>query len=125
VDKFSKKLVQLGGKIIMPKTEIPNMGHHTYVERIRSIASEIERITKVGGYVYVEVPTYEKALRQKLEGGLSEEPGDGTFVPSEGDEAGIPHHHCTRDELLKFFSNITIRTVHESDEHYCLTGIRN
>ena len=27
VDEFSKKLVQLGGKIIMPKTEIPNMGH--------------------------------------------------------------------------------------------------
>ncbi len=27
VDEFSKKLVQLGGKIIMPKTEIPTMGH--------------------------------------------------------------------------------------------------
>jgi predicted enzyme related to lactoylglutathione lyase len=27
VDEFSKKLVQLGGKIIMPKTEIPNMGN--------------------------------------------------------------------------------------------------
>ena len=27
VDDFSKKLVQLGGKIMMPKTEIPNMGH--------------------------------------------------------------------------------------------------
>jgi len=26
-DAVSKKLVQLGGKIIMPKTEIPNMGH--------------------------------------------------------------------------------------------------
>ena len=27
VDDFGKKLVQLGGKIIMPKTEIPNMGY--------------------------------------------------------------------------------------------------
>ncbi len=27
VDEFSKKLVELGGKIIMAKTEIPNMGH--------------------------------------------------------------------------------------------------
>jgi len=26
VDDFSKKLVQLGGKIVMPKREIPNMG---------------------------------------------------------------------------------------------------
>jgi predicted enzyme related to lactoylglutathione lyase len=27
VDDFSKKLVQLGGKVVMPKTEIPNMGY--------------------------------------------------------------------------------------------------
>jgi predicted enzyme related to lactoylglutathione lyase len=27
VDDFSKKLVQLGGKIVMPKTEIPTMGY--------------------------------------------------------------------------------------------------
>ena len=26
VDDFSKKIVQLGGKIVMPKTEIPEMG---------------------------------------------------------------------------------------------------
>lgn len=28
VDDFSKKLVELGGKIVVPKTEIPNMGHY-------------------------------------------------------------------------------------------------
>ena len=27
VDDYSKKLVQLGGKVIMPKTAIPDMGH--------------------------------------------------------------------------------------------------
>ena len=27
VDDFSKKIIQLGGKITMPKTEIPNMGY--------------------------------------------------------------------------------------------------
>lgn len=99
--------------------------HHTYAEKIRRIALEIERITKVGGLVYVEVPTYEKALRQKLEGMRSEEPEPGTFVPSEGDEAGIPHHHCTRVELLEYFPNFTVRALEEKDEHYCFTGIRN
>ncbi len=99
--------------------------HHTYAEKIRRIALEIERITKVGGLVYVEVPTYEKALRQKLEGMRSKEPEPGTFVPSERDEAGIPHHHCTRVELLKLFPNFTVRTFEEYDEHYCFTGIRN
>lgn len=27
VDDYSKKLVQLGGKVVMPKTAIPDMGH--------------------------------------------------------------------------------------------------
>jgi SAM-dependent methyltransferase len=98
---------------------------HTYIERIRRIASEIERITKTAGYVYVDVPTLEEALRQKLEGMRSEEPESRTFVPLEGDEAGIPHHHFTRDELVKLFPNFTVRTLEEKNEHYCFTGIRN
>jgi SAM-dependent methyltransferase len=98
--------------------------HHTYTEKIRRIASEIERITKVGSLVYVEVPTYAKALRQKLEGMRSKEPEPRTFVPSEGDEAGIPHHHCTKVEL-KYFPNFTVRALEEKDEHYCFTGIKN
>jgi SAM-dependent methyltransferase len=98
--------------------------HHTYVEKIKRIAAEIERVTKVGGYLYFEVPTYEKALRQKFEGARSEEPEPGTFLPLEGDEAGIPHHHFTLDEVLKLFPNFILRTLQEESEHYCFTGIK-
>jgi SAM-dependent methyltransferase len=98
--------------------------HHTFAETVRRIAAEIERITKAGGLLYVEVPTYEKALRQRLEGSKSEEPEPGTFIPSDGDEAGIPHHHCTKEELLRLFPNCTVRRLEEREEHYCFTGVR-
>jgi SAM-dependent methyltransferase len=99
--------------------------HHTYIEKTERIASEIERITRSSGYLYVEVPTYEKAVRQKLEGAKSEEPEPGTFVPSEGDEAGIPHHHFKRDELLRLFPNFTRLNLEEKNEHLCFTATRN
>jgi SAM-dependent methyltransferase len=97
--------------------------HHTFANAVRRVAAEIERITKLGGLVYVEVPTYEKA--QRLDGMRSEEPEPGTFIPSEGDEAGIPHHLCTREKLVTLFPNCTMRTLDEREEHYCFTGIRS
>src|SRR5438876_6570282 len=99
--------------------------HHTYVDRIKRIASEIERITKTGGLLYVEVPTYEKAMRQKREGSKSKEPEPGTFVPLEGDEAGIPHHHFRKDELVSLFPGFTPKTLDEKSEHHRLTAIRS
>lgn len=99
--------------------------HHTYLENIKRIASEIARITRSRGYLYAEVPTYEKALRLKLEGAESEEVEPGTFVPSEGDEAGIPHHHFKKDELLRMFPIYTKVSLEEKYEHLCLTATRN
>jgi SAM-dependent methyltransferase len=98
--------------------------HHTYVEKIRRIASEIARITRVGGYLYIEAPTYRKAIRQKQDGMKSEEPEPGTFLPLEGEEVGVPHHHFTRDEMLRVFANFNPLTLEEKDEHYRFIGIK-
>jgi SAM-dependent methyltransferase len=98
--------------------------HHIYADKIKRIANEIQRITRTGGFLYLEVPTHEKAMRQKLEGADSEEPEPGTFVPSQGDEAGIPHHHFTKEELRSLFPNFTPESIGEANEHYCLTAIR-
>ena len=99
--------------------------HHTYIEKIGRIASEIERITRSGGVLYAEVPTYEEAMRLKLEGPRSEEIEPGTFVPLGGDEAGIPHHHFKRHELLRLFPRFTRLNLEEKDEHLCFTATRN
>jgi SAM-dependent methyltransferase len=98
--------------------------HHTYIEKIARIASEIARITKVGGYLYLEAPTYEKTLKEKAEGAKSEEPEPGTFVPFEGEEAGVPHHHFRLDEMLTAFGNFKLLKLEEKDEHYFFTGIK-
>lgn len=99
--------------------------HHTYEDNIRRITAEIGRITKRGGYAYVEVPTYERAVRLELEGAGSQEPEPGTFIPLTGDEAGIPHHHFKKEELIALFSDFTPQTLEERQEHYCLTAVRN
>jgi hypothetical protein len=63
-------------------------------------------------------------MRQKAEGGRFEEPESRTFVPLDGDEAGIPHHHFGKQELLALFPKFIPKTLDEKYEHYCLTAIR-
>lgn len=98
--------------------------HHTYLDKMKIIASEIGRFTREGGFLYVEVPTHQKALRLRSEGIDSEEPEPGTFVPSEGDEKGIPHHYFKKDELVAMFPDFSPLGVEERSEHYCLTARR-
>ena len=98
--------------------------HHTYVEQIGRIASEIRRIMKNGAYLYVEVPSYEEAVKQKEEGIRFEEPEPGTFLPLNGEEIGVPHHHFKLDEVLRFFADFNLVTLEERNWHYCFTGIK-
>jgi SAM-dependent methyltransferase len=98
--------------------------HHASVGGIKCTADEIARILKRGGYLYTEVPTYEKVLRQKEEGMKFESREDGTFVPLEGDEVGVPHHFFRKEELLSLFGSFAVKSLVERNEHYCLTGTR-
>jgi 2-polyprenyl-3-methyl-5-hydroxy-6-metoxy-1,4-benzoquinol methylase len=98
--------------------------HHTYMEMIRRIASEISRITKVGGHLYLETPTYEEVLTQKSEGLRFEEPEPGTFIPLNGREVGVPHHHFRQNEVIAVFSDFKLVSFEENQGHYCFTGMR-
>jgi SAM-dependent methyltransferase len=97
--------------------------HHTYVDKIIQIASEIARITRTGGYLYVEAPIYAKAIGEKLER-AENEPEPGTFIPLEGEEIGVPHHHFTLDEMLKTFAKFDPLTLTDAGEHYCFTATK-
>ena len=95
--------------------------HHTYLEKIGRITAEIGRITRGGGLLYLEVPAYERAHRPVP----CTEPEPGTFVPSNGDEAGIPHHFFKKEELTSLFPNFTpLELDVKYDYHYCLTARR-
>lgn len=94
---------------------------HAYTAQVRHIASEIERILKAGGYLYLQVPSdeWEKKLIEE-KGGATKvkfvEPM--THIPSEGDEKGVPHHHFTKEELLGLFPNFELLDVHSGTDHY-------
>jgi hypothetical protein len=94
-------------------------------ENIDRIADEISRITKDSGYLYLQVPTFEKLNRllenksqsyKKLE--------DRTVVFLEGEEKRVPHHYFTEEELLSTFSDYNVLDIHTKEEHYCFTGIK-
>jgi ubiquinone/menaquinone biosynthesis C-methylase UbiE len=97
--------------------------HHTNMGTIKRIVGEMLRVTREGGYLYVQSPTYEKAMRQKVESAMSEELKKGTFLPLKGEERGIVHHHFTKKEFSELFKNIVDLRVRE--EHYCLTAVKH
>ncbi len=98
--------------------------HHTTVMNIRRIMAEITRITKRGGILHLNSPTYEKALRLKKRGAKSDEVESGTFLPHEGEERGILHHHFTEKELRDLVSGWNILDLHVRAEHYILTATK-
>jgi SAM-dependent methyltransferase len=97
---------------------------HAFVEAIRKSAREIGRITRKGGRLYVEVPTYERVTKQKQEGITFKEYEDGTLVPLAGDEVGIPHHFFRKEDLAPLFGMFSTDAVTEAPQHLCLTATR-
>jgi len=97
---------------------------HTFLEAIRRMTLEIGRITRKGGHLYVEVPTYERATMQKQKGITFKEYDDGTLVPLAGDEVGIPHHFFRKEELPPLFGAFSINAVTEASAHFCLTATK-
>ena len=93
--------------------------HHTFVENIRKIVAEINRVLKAGGYVFLQVADYEGHLRVLAESPQTHvivEPG--THIPMEGVEKGVPHHCFTREELLGLFPNYDVEEMHMDSDHY-------
>jgi SAM-dependent methyltransferase len=96
--------------------------HHTKLENILKIASEISRMLKEGGILFVEVPARSKACRLESEGQRQEMIEEGTFLPLNGEEEGIPHHYFTQEELLSIFKDYEILNLEIQNEHYCMTA---
>jgi SAM-dependent methyltransferase len=94
--------------------------HHTYARNIELIAGEIDRVSKSGGYLFLQVSAHYRSepFPDKREDHRFREVEPRTFVPLEGEEKGIPHHEFTRKELSKLFGNYRFIDIHHSTEHY-------
>jgi SAM-dependent methyltransferase len=93
--------------------------HHTYTKNIKKITKEINRVLRVGGYLFLQVPAYRRQdRRDERKDRTFKEAERRTYVASEGEERDIPHHEFTRQELKQLFSDYTTLMIHRRTDHY-------
>ncbi len=93
--------------------------HHTYTKNVVKIAKEINRVLRIGGYLFLQVPAYVRQdRRDKREDRKFTEVELRTYVASEGEEKDVPHHEFTRQELKQLFGNYTTLMIHRRTDHY-------
>lgn len=91
--------------------------HHADIVTIKKIISEIERVIKKDGFIFITVPK----LKNQAEN--FEQIERNTYIPLDGYEKGLPHHYFTSEELKDFFSNFEIKDIHiDQRNHYCLSA---
>jgi cyclopropane fatty-acyl-phospholipid synthase-like methyltransferase len=90
--------------------------HHNPVSAIEETISEMWRVLKPEGIIWVTVPIPRGHPSKR---GVEIEPQ--TFVPQEGFEKGMPHHLFTQAELETVFQDFSILDLHIHDNrHYSL-----
>lgn len=100
--------------------------HHNYVKKIRYCISEIERVLKPNGILFVTVAINRARGRTKR----FRLAAPRTYIPLDGDEKGLPHYIYNKQLLRRDFKNFNIikiyndkkRIYHDRKRHYCLIG---
>ncbi len=96
--------------------------HHATIGNIRSIASEISRITKKGGCLFLEVASIIEL--QNIRNESFKIIGKRTIVFLDGNERGIVHHYFTKQELRDMFPKFKVLELETQEEHYFLTAMK-
>jgi len=93
--------------------------HHAKLKEINFCISEIKRVLKPNGLVFITV------TKNKMKGRASKvkiiEPR--TYVMLDGPEKGVPHYIYTKTLFKKYFKNFNIFSIYtDKYNHYCLIG---
>lgn len=88
--------------------------HHTYTRNIVKIIREIDRVLEDGGFLFLQVPSYETETFDDET--VWAEPG--TLIARGGAEKGVPHHFFKREELLALIPNYGVLAMHAKSDHY-------
>lgn len=113
-----------------------NTIHHEKIANIRKAISEIERVLKPGGLIFITVrkrkfrkfypdlAIIEKYGKQKSRYKVI---GPRTYVPIEGGEKGLIHYLFNKELIKKEFKNFKISDIWLDSEkrHYCFLGSKN
>ncbi|MBR9682375.1 MAG: methyltransferase domain-containing protein [Candidatus Aenigmarchaeota archaeon] len=93
--------------------------HHGYHKQVKYCVSEIGRVLRTNGIVFVTV----SASRWKRRATKFKMPEVRTYVPLDGEEKGLPHFIYNKTIMKKDFSDFKILDLHvDSGKHYCLLG---
>lgn len=93
--------------------------HHAKIDKIRYCISEIERVLKPCGIIFItfaksrygNIPKRFKIIELR------------TYVKVEGEEEGLPHYIYNQSLLRKDFKNFKILDLHlDSKRHHCILG---
>jgi ubiquinone/menaquinone biosynthesis C-methylase UbiE len=94
--------------------------HHAKINDIKRCISEIERVIKPNGYVFITVTKckHHKSTKTKMK--LIE---PNTYIMLSGLEKGVPHHIFNKTRLKKYFNKFDIIDIWtDKGDHFCLLG---
>lgn len=87
--------------------------HHALLAEVIGTAREIERVVCPGGAILISVPA-RRAIQE--DDPAPEEIEPNTFVPTSGEEKGLPHHLFTPETFLEIFPNFRVTDLQVLDE---------
>jgi ubiquinone/menaquinone biosynthesis C-methylase UbiE len=93
--------------------------HHNYHDKVLFCISEIERVVKPRGIIFITV----SANKYKSRTVSYKITAPRTYVPLDGEEKGLPHYIYTQAIMRKDFKNFKILDLFkDKTSHLCLIG---
>jgi SAM-dependent methyltransferase len=97
--------------------------HHNLIEDIIYTVSEIERILKPSGVIYITFPRLGGG--SKIDEWELKEIETGTYIPQAGPEKGLPHHFFTIEEINQTFSSFNLLEIYDDrTNHRAILGVK-
>jgi SAM-dependent methyltransferase len=100
--------------------------NHGTQEEVESGVSEVERVLAPGGAIFITVPG--RIASGKVRYSLvktATQISERIFVPTVGEEVGVPHFIFNRRIINKMFSNFGILRIWKDErDYYCFKGIK-
>ncbi len=98
--------------------------HHNKMKNIKRTVSEIERVLKKGGIIFITFPRLEG--RSGLEKWKLKEIEKNTYIPQAGQEKGLLHHFFTIEEIHEVFHSFNLLEIYDDRKrHRAVLGIKN
>jgi SAM-dependent methyltransferase len=99
--------------------------HHNLLKDIFFTIAEIERVLKPRGFIFVTVPVLDSKPVNPKEDWHLHQVEEGTYIPKNGPESGIPHHYFSKDELCEALNRFEPLEIYiDSTDHRCFLGTK-